>query len=233
MKTYVLPPLLLALTVLASCKPAPDADGKPDEPTATAAGGFIDTGVPKQLPTLEVRGLQIGYTAEEVAEAASQRGMFISPLKDGRMMEMHFDLPRHEDDDTLYVDTPECRQGIEEYQNLTAEERQGPAALRVQDCQLAGRAFYGPDGAVVAFYVTPAGFGLDGVTLKELTQAFVDNHDTGELVSEARPINSLGQTGFCTEYLGLGVGDEKVKVSDCGFKRVQIEQPPATGADFS
>lgn len=232
MKTYTLPAFVLALGLLAACKPAVPAEETTEASTSAVDSG-LDPGVSKRLPTLEVRGLEIGYMADEVASSASQRGHFISPLKDGRMMEMHFDLPRHEDADTLYVDTPECRLALEKRQNQTEAERQSVASLWMDDCQLAGRVFYDSKGEAVAFYFTPAGFGMEGVTLKEFTQAFVDNHDTGELTSEALPINTLGQTGFCTEYLGSGVGDEKVKVSDCGFMRVQIEQAPTTGADFS
>lgn len=181
---------------------------------------------------MDVKGIYIGQYREDVATAVTTRGWMVGP-DNSPLMEMHFAIPRHEAAEALYIDEPACREGLERRANQTSDEANSVAGPRLEGCQLAGRVFYDSTGAVTAFYVTPEGFGIDQITIEDFAQAIVDNHEVKHLEPQQVRLRTLGFDGYCTDYLGTGWPNVRVKVSDCGFMRVQVETSATSNADFS
>ncbi|MBB5745217.1 hypothetical protein [Brevundimonas variabilis] len=186
-----------------------------------------------QAPTyMDVRGLHIGQYREEVAPSIISRGWMIGP-DSSPMMELHFAIPRHEAADTMYLDESECREALEKKANQTPGEANSLAGMLLVGCRLAGRVFYDADNVVKAFYVTPAGFNLDRITIEDFAQAIVDNHEVDNLEPQQVRLRTLGFDGYCTDYRGTGLPNVRVNVSNCGFMRVQVETSATSDADFS
>nr|WP_315053219.1 hypothetical protein [uncultured Brevundimonas sp.] len=208
--------------------PPPSADD-PSVPSEEPSAPIEDYPAPAYM---DVRGLHIGQFKEDVAPAVAQRGLMLVP-GNRPLMEMHFGLPRYDEAEALFVDEPGCRESMEQRANMSAEEANSLAGMQLPNCRLAGRIFYNNDGEVIAFYVTPAGFGIDRITLKDFAQAVVDNHEVETLEPEQERLRTLGFDGYCTNYLGTGWPNVRVKVSDCAFMRVQVERSATAEADFS
>jgi|GEM_PF-5498888 len=180
----------------------------------------------------EVRGVSVGQLRGSVAAAIEERDMILIDNGGGPILEMHFALPAYESASSLYIATPQCFDELRRRENMTPDEANSLAALRMADCKLAGRVFYDADDRVKAFYFTPAGLDIDRLTLKDFAQAIVDNTDVERLESEQRRLVTLGFDGFCEEYLGTALQNVRVKVSECGFMRAQFELSPTDTANF-
>lgn len=182
---------------------------------------------------LEVRGLHIGQSRDEVLFNTENRGMIAVENGGSPLMEMHFGLPSHESGMTLYPATPECSEELDRRDAMTPDEKNSLAAMQMNACKLAGRVLFDADGNVEAFYLTPRGFEIEQISLQDFAQAVVDNHGIDSLKPEQQRLRTLGFDGYCTNMRGVGLADVRVNVSDCGFMRVQVERSSTSAANFS
>lgn len=184
------------------------------------------------LGLFEAKGVHLGMFKEDVAAALPLKGFFIPPEGGAPMTEMVAQLPPNSSADTAYLDTPTCVAEFERHRNFTRDEANSMSNLGYRGCDLTMRVFYDDSGMVNAFYVTPAGFGLGRIDVRQLAEAVVDNLPVAELVPEQRPIRTLGQQGLCTNFVGRAAAGERIVVSDCGFLRMQVQQSASAAGDF-
>lgn len=192
----------------------------------------MPTSTAEYLGLFEARGLHLGMHKADVAPALATRGMFVPPEGGAPLTEMVAQLPTFAASETAYIDTPECRDEFQRHRNMSASEANSLAATFYRGCDMGARIFYDSEQLVVAFYVTPAGFGLERTDLRQFAEAVAANLPTGDLVPETQSIRTLGQSGVCTNFVGQATAGERISVSDCGFMRMQVQHSAAASGDF-
>jgi len=218
-----------------SAKDYADAATANPQPTSTTTPEPQDT-MPSSnaeyLGLFEAKGIHLGMARSDVAAALASRNFFIPPEGGAPMTEMVAQLPSYSETDTAYIDTAQCRAEFERHRNFTHDEANSMSNIGYRGCDLSIRLFYDTDEVVVAFYVTPAGFGLERPDLRQFAEAVATNLPTGDLNPEGQSINTLGQSGVCTNFVGQAAAGERINVSDCGFMRMQVQQSASASGDF-